>query len=594
MVTRFSRPIGYALVGTGLLGLVGGLALVVAAWHTAWSHEASGEAARDREQVAASETRIQWTEGAAASIGPGGAALASSVPDPAELRNSPDAIDAASTSTGPVDGEPRLVALAPADLLGVANVELRYLDPPRPGARATLSLSISNRSDAASGALRLLVARKWFEQYGVIGAIPPVLDDRQLDDRWRAFDFPSLAPGEERVLSLVVSELDEDISTPSIQLQRLSHASGKQPDSLTEAEPSVSAPRPEPGPARAVEIPKLGLRASVVPTAWEPPSFVVGQLRGTANVSEGNTVLIGHLRGLSGNVFDRLDRLALRDEVVAVSRGLEYRFVVSEMVVLANNDVSPLAQGDQPRLTLMTCTGTWNPITQDYSHRLWVIAEPPEQAEATIKANAERPTPTPAGEPVLAEPAPALEAPASPQLAVPAVGQPLEQTVPSPTVPGALPTPALAMAPATAPPPLPFPAPRRARLAGATPAPPVAGLSVGSPRAGTAVAPRFTLRGKRALPTDPQVHVWLFARAELQPGHWFVLPREIAADRSGNWEAEVELGGQAGLRHELKVGAVDEATHLALLHLIQEQPGQPLAALPDGFWDEVSLVLTRR
>ena len=39
---------------------------------------------------------------------------------------------------------------------------------------------------------------------------------------------------------------------------------------------------------------------------------------------------------------------------------------------------------------MMTCTGTWSIARQDYSHRLWVIAEPPELAAQTIKANAER------------------------------------------------------------------------------------------------------------------------------------------------------------------------------------------------------------
>jgi hypothetical protein len=42
---------------------------------------------------------------------------------------------------------------------------------------------------------------------------------------------------------------------------------------------------------------------------------------------------------------------------------------------------------DDARLTLMTCAGVWNPFTHDYSRRLWVVAEPPEQAAVTI-ANA--------------------------------------------------------------------------------------------------------------------------------------------------------------------------------------------------------------
>jgi hypothetical protein len=36
----------------------------------------------------------------------------------------------------------------------------------------------------------------------------------------------------------------------------------------------------------------------------------------------------------------------------------------------------------------MTCAGIWNPFTHDYSERLWIIAEPPDQAAVTIAAAA--------------------------------------------------------------------------------------------------------------------------------------------------------------------------------------------------------------
>jgi hypothetical protein len=38
----------------------------------------------------------------------------------------------------------------------------------------------------------------------------------------------------------------------------------------------------------------------------------------------------------------------------------------------------------------MTCVGAWNPLTADYSHRLWVIAEPPELARSTLAATVAR------------------------------------------------------------------------------------------------------------------------------------------------------------------------------------------------------------
>jgi hypothetical protein len=38
----------------------------------------------------------------------------------------------------------------------------------------------------------------------------------------------------------------------------------------------------------------------------------------------------------------------------------------------------------------MTCIGAWNPLTGDYSHRLWVIAEPPDLARETLVATVAR------------------------------------------------------------------------------------------------------------------------------------------------------------------------------------------------------------
>jgi LPXTG-site transpeptidase (sortase) family protein len=139
----------------------------------------------------------------------------------------------------------------------------------------------------------------------------------------------------------------------------------------------------------SIEIPRLKLKSGVIQTAWEPPPFTVGQIKGSANITQGNTVLIGHLAGLAGNVFGHLDQLKPGDEITAVSRGLPYSFVVSRTFESSNTDSGPmLPADDDSRLTLMTCAGIWNPFTHDYSERLWVIAEPPAQAARTIASAA--------------------------------------------------------------------------------------------------------------------------------------------------------------------------------------------------------------
>ena len=93
-------------------------------------------------------------------------------------------------------------------------------------------------------------------------------------------------------------------------------------------------------------------------------------------------MLVGHVRGAAGyNVFDHLDQLSLGDKVVASSRGQTYDFVVSQNGGATGGRHVADAVDAESRLTLMTCAGDWNPLTRDYSDRLWVIAEPPGRRE---------------------------------------------------------------------------------------------------------------------------------------------------------------------------------------------------------------------
>jgi LPXTG-site transpeptidase (sortase) family protein len=135
----------------------------------------------------------------------------------------------------------------------------------------------------------------------------------------------------------------------------------------------------------------------VVDTAWEPPPFVAGQIGTTAALGEGNAVLVGHRGGLAGDVFKRLAGARRGDEIVAASHGVERRYTVSEIRILPNHDSTPLGPTETPRLTLMTCIGGWNPLTGDYSHRLWVIAEPPDLARETLASTVARASQTASG-----------------------------------------------------------------------------------------------------------------------------------------------------------------------------------------------------
>ena len=204
-------------------------------------------------------------------------------------------------------------------------------------------------------------------------------DRTDTDTGLRTFSFPPLGAGATASFELHVTAIGEGTTAPSVKVLL------ENGDTIGSVDkPSTLAPSPRPGPVMSVDIPRLKLKSGVIQTAWEAPPFAVGQIKGTANITQGNTVLIGHLTGLAGNVFAHLDELKPGDEITAVSRGLPYSFVVSRTFESTNDDKAPIEPGDDTRLTLMTCAGIWNPFTHDYSQRLWVIAEPPDQAAATI------------------------------------------------------------------------------------------------------------------------------------------------------------------------------------------------------------------
>ena len=283
--------------------------------------------------------------------------------------------------------------------LELAGASFRFLDPPEPGARARLEVDVHNLSDTPSGPFQVTVPLKWLAGYKIDRMNPaPSMSREVAAERQLTFDT-ELPPGESEVVEVVLVAVDEVLDAPAL---RVLDGEGRE---VGRAQPRTEAPHPRPGPVWSVALPRLNIRAGVVPVDWEPPLFVVGQLRTSSKVSEGNAVLIGHLVGSLGNVFQHLDRVTIGDEVIATSRGEEYRFVVSQKELLPADDATPTQPTDSPRLTLMTCAGAWNPLTRDYAERLWVIAEPPELAAVTIASGAPAPRAQPTATPVMPTPA---------------------------------------------------------------------------------------------------------------------------------------------------------------------------------------------
>jgi len=470
-------------------------------------------------------------------------------------------IEDAPAAASVADQEPTPEARAPAEAVSLVASDFRFLDPPEPGAQARISVEVRNRADLPTGPLHLLVPTRWFDPWKVVAADPPVLDDREGPDKRREFIFPGLGGQADDVFEIQLVAKDDAVDPPDL---RLALDDGGE---IGRARPETVAPRPRPGPARTIAIPRLGLRTAVVQTAWEPPGWVVGQLRDTANLSEGNTVLIGHLTGLAGNVFANLDRLLLGDEIIATSRGLDYHFVVSQTMVLPFDNSLPMEPSDSPRLTLMTCSGDWNPITHDYSHRLWVVAEPLELAQSTLAGGPGPLTrdfglvPTPENVPLDA-PDPPPTAPDPP----PPAPDPPTQALISPNLPPA------DEAPADAPP----------------------AVLIRDPADGARVGRRVTIRGIRTADADPTAPLWLVVRADVEGSHWYLYQMPLDVRPDGTWQASLELGGEAGVHQTIVVAPVDPATDRLLRRYVVEHPGQPLRSLPPAFRGGAQIVVVRQ
>jgi len=271
----------------------------------------------------------------------------------------------------------------PPPLVRLVGSDFTFVDPPEPGARAHLTVMIENDESELSRQLVLAIAAQWFDGYHVEGSSVPIEANRQGRDGRRRLLLTGLAPGV-TTLELDLLSTAEGLEAPDVRLETAAGVpAGSLPGVvLGSAQPPTVAPRPRPGPVMALRIPRLNLSSAVVPTTWEPPPFIVGQLRESAFVTLGNTVLIGHLSGAAGAIFAHLDQLEPGDEIVAISRGLEYAFTVRETFVGDGDDSSPAVASEGPRLTLMTCAGTWNPLTREYADRLWVVAEPADPLPA--------------------------------------------------------------------------------------------------------------------------------------------------------------------------------------------------------------------
>ena len=154
-------------------------------------------------------------------------------------------------------------------------------------------------------------------------------------------------------------------------------------------QPSTPDPTPAPIPFRPitrVAIPSISLDAASVPAqlikrggsiTWEVPSFKIGHAQDTAGAGRaGNAVLVGHVTSRNmGNVFEHLGQVRVGDVVQAFNAQQRFDYRVVKVRTVSRADVSVVETTATPSLTLLTCTGAWLPLLNDYAERLAVRAE---------------------------------------------------------------------------------------------------------------------------------------------------------------------------------------------------------------------------
>jgi len=158
---------------------------------------------------------------------------------------------------------------------------------------------------------------------------------------------------------------------------------------------SMTLPRPsslsriqivDPTPTRLL-IPRINVDAAVEARGLDsnrnmdiPKNFrdVAWYRLGPAPGQPGNALINGHVNWWTGDaVFTRLAQVHAGDEITVVRAdgGTVHFKVTGKTVVDANARIASLFEpGSVATLTLITCTGVWNPLTRSNTQRLLVSA----------------------------------------------------------------------------------------------------------------------------------------------------------------------------------------------------------------------------
>jgi LPXTG-site transpeptidase (sortase) family protein len=136
------------------------------------------------------------------------------------------------------------------------------------------------------------------------------------------------------------------------------------------------------GPADWMRIPSIGVDShitdvGVVDGYYDVPWFDVGHHADSHNPGDvGNAVFNGHVVTINaGEVFRELDQVQQGDAIYVYTPAYRLDWVATDVFSVDQDDSGFLDDTREPRVTLYTCTGEFNPIERSYARRLVVTAQ---------------------------------------------------------------------------------------------------------------------------------------------------------------------------------------------------------------------------
>ena len=205
-------------------------------------------------------------------------------------------------------------------------------------------------------------------------SLPTQVSDESVGERGAAITSRApIAPAGSSVADGLVQESGAALAGPMVAAD----AAGR-PD---------TGSRPPPGRVLGLQIPRITIDTEVVPAGmtatddgnveWETVPFVAAHYLDTALIGDrGNAVISGHVVTLrEGNVFRNLYQIDFDDEIKVQTENARFTYIVKDLKLVEPTAVEVMAPTQEPRLTLITCGGEFDPRTRQFSHRLIVTAE---------------------------------------------------------------------------------------------------------------------------------------------------------------------------------------------------------------------------